>query len=291
MANYATDWSCWKKVVTVGRMKLKQLVKDWLPPAAISLCQRWQGKGIAYSGDYASWQDALANSMGYDSGIILEKVSSALAKVRSGEAVYERDSVLFDKVEHSFPLLAGLFRVAVENEGKLSVLDFGGSLGSTYFQCRDFLSVLPQLNWCIVEQDKFVGRGRDSFESDQLRFFYTMQESVDYIQPNVALLSAVLQYIQSPLDVIKSLISTDVKYIIIDRTPFSALSNKNWLCVQHVPSEIYQASYPCWIFSETWFKQCLLNQFEFITDFEGSDGNGYVGELPFQFKGMIWKRR
>ena len=161
MANYATDWSCWKKVVTVGRMKLKQLVKDWLPPAAISLCKRWQGKGIAYSGDYASWQDALANSMGYDSGIILEKVSSALAKVRSGEAVYERDSVLFDKVEHSFPLLAGLFRVAVENEGKLSVLDFGGSLGSTYFQCRDFLSVLPQLNWCIVEQDKFVGRGRN----------------------------------------------------------------------------------------------------------------------------------
>ena len=291
MANYATDWSCWKKVVTVGRMKLKQLVKDWLPPAAISLCQRLQGKGVAYSGDYASWQVALANSTGYDSDIILKKVSSALMKVKSGEAVFERDSVLFDKVEHSFPLLAGLLRVASENEGKLSVLDFGGSLGSTYFQCRDFLSVLPQLNWCIVEQEKFVGKGRDFFESDQLRFFYTMQESVDYIQPNVALLSSVLQYIQNPLDVIKSLISTDVQYIVIDRTPFSALSNKNWLCVQHVPSEIYQASYPCWIFSEAWFKQCLLDQFEVITDFEGSDGNGHVDGLPFQFKGMIWKRR
>ena len=275
----------------MGKLKLKQLVKDWLPPAILSLCCRWRKEGAIYRGDYATWQEALANSTGYDSDIILEKVSSALMKVKSGEAVYERDSVLFDKVEHSFPLLAGLLRVASENEGKLSVLDFGGSLGSTYFQCRDFLSVLPQLNWSIVEQEKFVGRGRDTFESEQLRFFYNIQESVDYIQPNVALLSSVLQYIEIPLDVIKSLISTDVQYIIIDRTPFSALSNKNWLCVQHVPSEIYQASYPCWIFSEAWFKQCLLDQFEFITDFEGSDGNGHVGELPFQFKGMIWKRR
>lgn len=274
----------------MGKKELKKFVKDWLPPAVLALCRRWRKMGASYNGDYASWQEALENSTGYDSDIILEKVSSALLKVKSGEAVYERDSVLFDKVEHSFPLLAGLLRVAAENEGRLSVLDFGGSLGSTYFQCRDFLSVVSQMNWCIVEQEKFVQRGCDLFESNQLRFFYTLQESVDVMRPNIALLSSVLQYIQSPFDIIKSLIDTDVQYIIIDRTPFSSLDNKNWLCVQHVSPEIYQASYPCWIFSESWFKNSLLGEFELIADFEGNDGSGYVGELPFQFKGMIWKR-
>lgn len=271
--------------------ELKRFIKSWLPPAVLVLFTSLRTKSATYKGDYGSWNEALTNSTGYDSDIILEKVSSALQKVKSGEAVYERDSVLFDEVEHSFPLLAGLLRVAAENEGRLSVLDFGGSLGSTYFQCRNFLSVLPQMNWCIVEQEKFVQRGCDLFETNQLRFFYTVQESVDLMRPNVALLSSVLQYIQSPLDIIKSFINTDIEYIIIDRTPFSSLDNKNWLCVQHVSPEIYQASYPCWIFSESWFKKSLLGEFDLIADFEGSDGGGSVGELPFQFKGMVWKRR
>ena len=271
----------------MGELKLKQLVKDWLPPAILSLCCRWRKGGASYRGDYATWQEALANSTGYDSNIILEKVSSALMKVKSGEAVYERDSVLFDKVEHSFPLLAGLLRVASENEGKLSVLDFGGSLGSTYFQCRDFLSVLPQLNWCIVEQEKFVGRGRDSFESDQLRFFYTMQESVDYIQPNVALLSSVLQYIQSPYALLKEAANTEIEYIIIDRTPFSR-ADKDRISIQYVPSEIYASKLSCWIFSLELFKETLSGSFNLIADFESKD---QIDGVDFKFMGSIWRRR
>jgi hypothetical protein len=53
------------------------------------------------------------------------------------------------------------------------------------------------------------------------------------------------------------------------------------LCLQHVSSQIYKACYPYWIFIESWFKQCLLVQFELIADFEGSYGSGYFGELTF----------
>ncbi|GHV55461.1 hypothetical protein FACS1894216_17850 [Synergistales bacterium] len=61
-----------------------------------------------WSGDYATWEDALLNSKGYDERSIFEKVLKASISVRDGEAVYERDSVLFDQIEYSWPLLAGL---------------------------------------------------------------------------------------------------------------------------------------------------------------------------------------
>ena len=59
-------------------------------------------------------------------------------KVKNGEAVYERDSVLFDEIQYSWGLLAGLEKAALEHDGKLCVLDFGGSLGSTYYQNKQF---------------------------------------------------------------------------------------------------------------------------------------------------------
>jgi hypothetical protein len=81
----------------MGWLKSKRWVKDWLPPAVLALYRRWRKEDVSYewvsyTGNYSSWQDALANSTGYDSDLILEKVSTALLKVKSGEAVYERDS-------------------------------------------------------------------------------------------------------------------------------------------------------------------------------------------------------
>ena len=72
--------------------------------------------------------------------------------MKRGEAVYERDSVIFDHIEYSFPVLCGLLRAAVEDDGKLNVLDFGGSLGSSYYQKKGFLAVCKHLRWSIIEQ-------------------------------------------------------------------------------------------------------------------------------------------
>ena len=126
-------------------MQTNTNTKKWLPPALIERLKPLLGIGIYFSGDYADWETASAHASGYDSVLILEQVKQAMLKIKSGEAAFERDSVLFDEVQHSFPVLTGLLRAAVENGNQLSVLDFGGSLGSSYFQCRDFLSVLPSL--------------------------------------------------------------------------------------------------------------------------------------------------
>jgi putative methyltransferase (TIGR04325 family) len=125
---------------------------------------------IIFAGHYANWADALRDSEGYDTPLILNKTRDALLQVKNGQAVYERDSVLFDKIEHSFPLLAGLLRAAVAQEGNLCLVDFGGALGSSYFQCRAFLKPVRQLQWLVVEQPAHVQCGRKDFQSDELFF-------------------------------------------------------------------------------------------------------------------------
>jgi hypothetical protein len=61
-----------------------------------------------FRGDYKNWSDAAKDSVGYDSDIILSKVLDSSLKVIKGEAAHERDSVTFERIQYSWPLLAGL---------------------------------------------------------------------------------------------------------------------------------------------------------------------------------------
>src|SRR5262245_44680393 len=100
-----------------------------------------------WHGDFADWAEAKRACSGYDSDVILERVKAALLKVKRGEAVYERDSVLFDSKQYSWPVLASLLWIASQHQNRLTVMDFGGSLGSSYFQNREFLGHLTGLRW------------------------------------------------------------------------------------------------------------------------------------------------
>ena len=213
-------------------------------------------------------------------------MKKAQLKVISGEAAYERDSVLFDKVQHSFPVLAGLLHAAVANGGNLSVLDFGGSLGSSYYQCRGFLSELKSLKWSIVEQPKFVECGRELFESEELKFYYDIDECLISEKPDVVLLSGVLPYIECPYEQVKDIIKRNLEYIILDRTPVVGLES-DILTVQKVPKIIYEASYPCWFLSEKKLLLCLLNRYKILGEWESFD-TWKLGRTMAQSKGYIF---
>lgn len=270
-------------------MQARTIVRKWLPPSLLLHLQPLLGIGIYFSGNYADWATASAHASGYDSALILERVKQAMLKVKAGEAVFERDSVLFDEVQHSFPVLAGLLRAAAENGNQLSVLDFGGSLGSSYIQCREFLSVLPSLKWGVVEQEHFVRCGQGVFETGQLRFFYTIAECMQQATPNLALLSSVLQYLPEPCKVIDELMNSGIPYIVIDRTPF-ADHEVDCITVQHVPPSIYAASYPCRVFSRRSFLAKFHGRYEVIAQFDGSDGTAIANRLEFTFGGMILRK-
>ena len=235
--------------------KIKSILKTFIPPIVFSLLKKPKPPvplQEIWSGDYTSWAEAEEKCTGYDSALILEKCKDALLKVKNGVAVYERDSVLFDEIQYSWGLLAGLERAALENDGRLCVLDFGGSLGSTYYQNKEFLSVINGLQWCIVEQSHFVDCGKENFENEQLKFYYTIEECLAKHNPNVILLSGVLQYLEKPYEWLEKFVALNIQYIIVDRTAFVE-AERDILTIQNVPESIYKASYPAWFFNESLF--------------------------------------
>jgi putative methyltransferase (TIGR04325 family) len=268
------------------RHKLKVLLKGMTPPLIWEGLRAVRKNNINFRGIYPTWDAALRDSGGYDAPLILEKVKGALCKVKKGEAVCERDSVLFDKIQYSFPLLAGLLRIALSNNGRLNVLDFGGSLGSSYFQCRGFLSGVKELSWSIVEQKKVVECGKEFFENDELRFYYTLEECLQFESPHVILLSSVLQYIKEPYLLMGELIKNKINNIIIDRTPFLS-DGPEMITIQVVPKYIYEASYPSWIFNMDKFNRYFQEKYSLVTEFDAIDGSIKSGSISANYKGFI----
>ena len=261
-----------------------RIVKSFSPSIAHALFRHSSDTDGGFYGNYRTWDEACRASNGYDSDAILDRVKDALLKVKSGEAVYERDSVLFDKVEYSWPLLAGLLWIASQEGNRLNIVDFGGSLGSSYYQNRHFLAHLPELKWNIIEQKKFVECGKQCFEDEHLKFYYNLDDCLKEQKPDTILLSSVIQYLEKPYDLLQEIINKRFQYLVIDRTAFIEAGDDR-ITVQKVPEQIYQASYPAWFFNEHKFLRFLSGSYTLMADFESNDRVN----IPSVFKGYIFK--
>ncbi len=237
------------------------MIKDFIPNIILKL-----RRDNFYKGNFSLWEKALNKSSGYDSEVIVKKVSNSLLKVKNGEAKYERDSVLYDKIEYTWTLLSFLMWVSrKKDQEEFNIVDFGGGLGTSYYQNKNFLKDFI-LTWNIIEQESFVKYGEKYFQSECLKFYLSLERFFRESSSNIILLCGVLQYLKFPYELLTEIFKYNFKYIYIDRTFFS--KKKERITIQKVPSCIYKASYPCWIFNEkemlTFFKK---NGYKLIVDF------------------------
>jgi putative methyltransferase (TIGR04325 family) len=261
--------------------KARAYLKDILPPLFIRLITR--RRAVTWSGNYDSWKIAAAASTGYGNPVILEKVKRASLKVKAGLAAYERDSVVFYKKGYRWPVLAILLRIAAKQGDRLRVIDIGGSLGSLYFQHRNFLDHLSELRWNIVEQSTFVSCGKRCFETEELRFFESLEGCLKDHPAEVALMSSVLPYVEDPFALLEEVFSYRIPYIIVDRTPFLLEGTRDRLTVQKIPANIYSASYPAWFFNKERFFRFVGQKYRVVTIFDCED----KANIPCEYKGLF----
>ena len=268
---------------------MKNFFQRWTPPAVLEIAAHLLNRRITLRGPYADWTQASAAATGYGDPRILEKSKQAMLKIKNGEAVAERDSVLFSRIPHSFPMLSCLLRTALAQDGNLRVLDFGGALGSSYLQCREFLCDVRNLRWAVVEQPGFVACGQELFSDDILSFYDDFNTCLNQERPNLILLSSVLQYLEQPYLLVDKLKHSHVSYILFDRTP-CAPNGKEVLTVQVVPPKIYAASYPAWIFDCDKLMRALSNRYDLLLEFDANDGCIRSGSLVACYKGFFLRR-
>ena len=229
---------------------IKGIVKDFLPTPVLHLLRQAGLGQIRFKGHFSQWQVAASQCSGYDDHAILNRVLASTLKVKSGSAAYERDSSIFSEIQYSWPLLSGLMRAAAINNNVLNVLDFGGSLGSTFFQNKKFFSELKDVLWNIVEQPHFVKAGVENIQDDTIRFYTTIDECLAENSPNVVILSSVLQYISRPMNLLEQLSGLEIETLIIDRTPYLKKGDRAIIKIQEVTDNLFVSKYPCHFFIE-----------------------------------------
>ena len=129
--------------------------------------------GSGWSGDYESWQDALSICTGYDDPSITEKTLSSILETKDQSDRYERDSSIIEGTpDFAFNSLRWIKSFAEGN--KINLVDFGGSLGSSFFQLKPFVDDYS-VSWNIVEQAHVAVVGKSKLENDELKFFSNIQ--------------------------------------------------------------------------------------------------------------------
>ncbi len=265
----------------------KALLREICPPGlrrAYRALFQWRW----FRGRYASWSEAQAHAGSYDEPAILAKVLRATLEVKAGRAAYERDAVLFHEPAPDDSLLAGLMQVAAENGGRLRVLDFGGSLGTTYWQHRRELGRLPELRWSVVEQSHFVAAGRQHLQDETLRFHLTLDEAEQAAPHDVLLLSGVIQCLPDPHAFLADCVRRRPLAILLHNVPLHR-GEPDHLRIEHVPPEIYSATYPFWFFNEAGIMAHFAGQYQ-VEHRYASPAIWWIGMRDYASTGLRLRR-
>lgn len=217
---------------------------------------------VCYIGDYDSWNGAWSESKGYDDVTIINKVATSTEKVLKGYAAWERDGYLFYEKKYNYFLCAAVLRCALLNRNQgVRILDIGGALGSTYFQNKGYFNNIKNLEYIVAEQDNFVNYGKQNLENSTLKFIKSTQHYKEIGKIDIIIMSGSLQYIDSYKDIIFKIKEAGPDYIILDRI---LVSDRERICKEIIPKEIYNSSYPVRIFTEKMIKAFFETDYKMI---------------------------
>lgn len=241
--------------------------------------------GSGWSGDYKNWQDAMKHCTGYDDPSITEKALSSILETKDQSDRYERDSSIIEGTpDFAFNSLRWMKSFAEGN--KIDLVDFGGSLGSSFFQLKPFLDNYS-VKWNVIEQEHVAAVGKSKLENDQLKFFSNIQNIPDASSISTFFSSAAIQYLQDPYKVLHDLNLREFKYLIFDRLSVHE-SEKDRLTIQIVPKKRYKAIYPCWFLSKKKFLNYFIDLGFALIDSYSSLGGKVATKNIFNSKYMAF---
>ena len=113
---------------------------------------------LQFAGPYENWEEAVKNSTGYSSTVVLSKVEKAVINVLNDFSAYERDGTNFETLPGKNTLLQILKNI--ESTKQNTILDVGGGLGSLFINYREFFNK-NNFDYIVLEQDNFIFKGTE----------------------------------------------------------------------------------------------------------------------------------
>lgn len=252
------------------------------PPIVWRLAGRLRPRA-RLDGPFPSWDAATARATGWDSPILTELALSAALKVKQGAAAFERDSRPRDRIVYSPTVLAALLLAAARYR-ELNVIDFGGALGSNYYQNIKLIRALAgtPVSWNVVERPVLAKLGAEQFQTDELHFHDDL--AALRRERAVLLFTGSLQYVADAFGLLEDAVR-GIDIVALDRF-YVAPAADHAVYVQHLdPRRFGALTLPMWCFAQTaligWF---ATRGFVLVERFTVSR------ERNFEFCGMLFMR-
>lgn len=241
------------------------MLKDWVPPVVWNLAKKRLGK-LPYCKEYESFEQALADTIGYDD-------------LSAFDHLLKTSQSLGSRVQ---PYATILHLLSIAKQRSISVVDFGGGLGTTYLTCLPYFETGLKA-WTIVEQKHYVDYGNEHLKDNILSFNDDLSQSLS-TRPDVLLASCVLPYLPNPFETLSCFFKSKVPKIIIDRTP---LVDTATVIVKQVVDE--KTSYPKWIFNKEDILNCATQDYKLIDSYQSQDGKVESGQGIIDYRGLVFE--
>lgn len=147
---------------------------------------------------------------------------------------------------HDYPVVFWLSRL-LPTSGHRTVVDFGGSVGASYYLFRKFIDMPDDLSWTVIELDAAVELGRKiAAERKERALRFTLDS--DAIQgADIFLAAGAAHYLEEPLGDILKRNAPLPRHLIINKFPLSP--EKSFVTIESGGNGLY----PCRIQSESSF--------------------------------------
>jgi putative methyltransferase (TIGR04325 family) len=192
---------------------MRQLLKGLLPPFLLGLVRvrsRKNATRTIWDGIFSHLRDVPAQNSAYDdSARVREMVNEAsewLTQVKNGRLP-----------RHWHGTLSVLTAVANRILGKVTIVDFGGGLGSGFIQ---ILARAPTVNveYHVVDLPRMCMAGKQFYGAEPRIQFHTALDEVK-VSPDIVYASGVLQYIDDYAGQLSSLVGNGPAWFLLARTP------------------------------------------------------------------------
>ena len=203
-----------------------------------------RNKSIRLKSIFFTYSDALNYSDGYDNPKIAETLRSNAHHMLNTPKAYVRDGIVFNCGKYSYALLGAIY--AEDKKHDINVLDFGGNLGSLYYQHLEYLR--RGINkWIVIEQSYLIEITKE-FKFDDKLVYYPVLDYVKDYHFDLIILSSVLPYLEDPYDILNDLLAFHADFVFIDRTYFCDFKAWDFVMIQENLNT--GINYPVWIFNK-----------------------------------------
>jgi len=222
-----------------------------------------------WEGIYDSFDQCPGHGQGYESDRWVrqetERIHSLLQAIKNDGAI---PSVVSYRM-NLLPLLAATTAVN-SKKNKVTILDFGGGLGSTYISVTAACANSQIVDYHIVESKSICRAGKECFKGNtHIHFYDHLPEKIQDV--DIVCLCSSIQYIKDWQGLLKGVAEYDPQYVLLADVPAGDIPT--YATVQNY----YESKIPYWFFDVNEIIR-MMSSIKFELLFRSSCACTYLGK-------------